>query len=64
MNAEEFNKKYSVGSPFVYLTGPEILGGKIVRTKGVAQDFEKSGSIVEINLEPFFVKLSSLRTID
>lgn len=64
MKAKEFNQKYSVGSRFVYLTGPEILGGKIVRTKDVARDLEKSGAIVEISLAPFFVRLYSLKPAD
>nr|WP_113865503.1 hypothetical protein [Brenneria salicis]NMN90553.1 hypothetical protein [Brenneria salicis ATCC 15712 = DSM 30166]RBP64883.1 hypothetical protein DES54_106108 [Brenneria salicis ATCC 15712 = DSM 30166]RLM31599.1 hypothetical protein BHG07_04905 [Brenneria salicis ATCC 15712 = DSM 30166] len=64
MNAKEFNRKYSVGSRFIYLTGPAYLGGKVVRTKDIARDFEKSGAIVEISLAPFFVKLSSLKPAD
>lgn len=64
MNAKEFNRKYAVGTRFIYLIGPDSLGGKVVRTKDVARDFEKSGAIVEISLAPFFVRLSSLKPTD
>ncbi|RLM27483.1 hypothetical protein BIY29_02255 [Brenneria alni] len=64
MNAKEFNREYAVGSRFIYLTGTAETGGKVVRTKDVARDLEKSGAVVEISLAPFFVKLSSLKPAD
>lgn len=61
MGADEFNKKYAVGHSFMYCPNPILRGGKIVKTADVARDFN-CGSIVEINLEPYFVKIDTLKS--
>ncbi|MDP8834537.1 hypothetical protein QZQ24_16205 [Serratia marcescens] len=60
MNASDFNKQYKIGSPFIYQSCPILRGGPIVRTVGPARDFNVSGTVVEINLEPYFVKVTTL----
>ncbi|MEC5319281.1 hypothetical protein VSX61_10060 [Brenneria populi subsp. brevivirga] len=60
MNAVEFNKKHKVGSGFIHCAHPALRGGRIVKTVDVARDFN-CGAIVEINLEPYFVKINTLK---
>ncbi|HHL2709904.1 TPA: hypothetical protein ACQ39K_001403 [Yersinia enterocolitica] len=59
MKAEEFNKKYPVGSSFIYQPNKVLRGGKAVKTVATANDFEQ-GVIVEINLEPWFANIKVL----
>ncbi|MCI4235967.1 hypothetical protein F6X50_11570 [Dickeya dianthicola] len=61
MGADEFNKKYAVGHSFGYCPNPILRGEKIVKTVDVARDFN-CGAIVEINLEPYFVKIDTLKS--
>ncbi|CVA12585.1 Uncharacterised protein [Serratia marcescens] len=60
INASEFNEKYKVGSMFIYQSCPILRGGPIVKTVGPARDFKVSGTVVEINQEPYFVKITAL----
>ncbi|BEM86452.1 hypothetical protein SME46J_09220 [Serratia marcescens] len=60
INASEFNEKYKVGSMFIYQSCPILRGGPIVKTVGPARDFKISGTVVEINQEPYFVKVTTL----
>ncbi|EEK2576267.1 hypothetical protein Y614_14810 [Salmonella enterica subsp. enterica serovar Montevideo] len=59
MNAKEFNRKYKVGSCFIHRPHREFPCDRVVRTVDVANDF-KCGVIVEINLEPYFVRINTL----
>ncbi|CNE95929.1 TPA: hypothetical protein ACW96C_003091 [Yersinia enterocolitica] len=59
MNAKEFNKKYPVGSGFIYQPNKVLRGGKAVRTVAAAGDFNQ-GVIVEISLEPWFANIKAL----
>ncbi|EKN3998436.1 TPA: hypothetical protein ACHYPN_003314 [Yersinia enterocolitica] len=59
MNAKEFNKKYPVGSGFIYQPNKILRGGKAVRTVAAAGDFTQ-GVIVEISLEPWFANIKAL----
>nr|WP_261154605.1 hypothetical protein [Serratia ficaria] len=60
MNASEFNAKYKVGSLFIYQSCSILRGGPIVKTVGPARDFTASGTVVEINQAPYFVKATAL----
>ncbi|ECA0400615.1 hypothetical protein EIL26_01715 [Salmonella enterica subsp. enterica serovar Newport] len=59
MDAKEFNRKYEVGSHFIHRPHREFPCDRAVRTVDVANDF-KCGVIVEINLEPYFVRINTL----
>jgi hypothetical protein len=62
MRAKAFNQCYSVGCRFVYRSSSEIPGARViktVKTVDIARDF-KCGTIVEIDREPYFVKVDSL----
>jgi len=59
MNAKEFNKKYPIGSGFIYQPHPMLRGGKVVKTVAIANDFNQ-GVVVEINLEPWFANITAL----
>ncbi|EAV2404805.1 hypothetical protein GN576_001628 [Salmonella enterica] len=59
MDAKEFNRKYKVGTCFIYQPHRALRGGPVVRTVGVARKF-KCGVIVEINVEPYFVRINTL----
>lgn len=59
MDAKEFNRKYKVGSHFIHRPHREFSCDRAVRTVGVANEF-KCGVIVEINLEPYFVRINTL----
>ncbi|WP_038914135.1 hypothetical protein [Dickeya zeae] len=60
MNAGEFNKKYPIGAAF-YHAQPALRGRRMVKTVDIARDFN-CGAIVEINLEPYFVKIDTLKS--
>ncbi|EKN5996274.1 hypothetical protein ACVSUC_19895 [Yersinia enterocolitica] len=61
MNAKQFNTCYPVGTIFTYIPNPILRGGRVVRTVAPANDF-KCGCVVEINVEPYFVKIESLKS--
>lgn len=60
INAREFNQRHKVGSLFIYQSCPALRGGPVVKTVGPARDFKVSGTVVEINQEPYFVKVTTL----
>lgn len=60
ISAKEFNQQYTVGKIFIYQPCPALRGGPLVKTVGPARDFEKSGTVVEINQAPYFVKVTAL----
>ncbi|CAD5676909.1 Uncharacterised protein [Escherichia coli] len=39
---------------------PALRGGRVVKTVAPARDF-KCGCVVEINVEPYFVKVETLK---
>lgn len=39
---------------------PALRGGRVVKTVSPARDF-KCGCVVEINVEPYFVKVETLK---
>ncbi|HGM5299518.1 hypothetical protein [Serratia marcescens] len=59
VNASEFNRQYKIGAVFRYQPEQEILF-ILVKTLGPARDFKKSGTVVEINKAPYFVKATAL----
>ncbi|MCX8962163.1 hypothetical protein EHW64_13730 [Erwinia psidii] len=59
MQAAEFNKRYPVGTTFIHQPCRALRGGRVVKTVDKANDL-KCGTIVEINLEPYFVKTETL----
>ncbi|EDR2284959.1 hypothetical protein GRK35_000353 [Salmonella enterica] len=59
MDAKEFNRKYEVGTCFIHQPHRVLRSGPVVRTVGVAREF-KCGVIVEINVEPYFVRINTL----
>lgn len=59
MDAKEFNRKYEVGTCFIHQPHRALRSGPVVRTVGVANEF-KCGVIVEINVEPYFVRINTL----
>jgi len=58
-SANEFNRKHKAGTVFRYQPVKEICF-ILVKTLGPARDFEKSGTVVEINRAPYFVKVTAL----
>ncbi len=60
MNAKNFNKQYPVGTRFMRIAHPALRGGRVVKTVSPARDF-KCGCVVEINVEPYFVKVETLK---
>ncbi|MGQ3662048.1 hypothetical protein [Citrobacter braakii] len=60
MDAAEFNQRYRVGTTFTHIAHPALRGGRVVKTVSKANDF-KCGCIVEINVEPYFVKVETLK---
>lgn len=60
MDAKQFNDRYPVGTVFIRSAHPLLLSGPEVRTVAKAQDL-KCGCVVEINKEPYFVKIELLR---
>ncbi|EAP7767774.1 hypothetical protein ACFEPA_004359 [Salmonella enterica] len=61
MNARRFNQLYPVGTKFMHIPNPVLRGGRVVSTVAPARDF-KCGCIVEINVEPYFVKAETLKS--
>lgn len=59
MLAKQFNACYPVGQAFIYQPCKALRGGSIVKTVDVARDL-KTSTVVEINLEPYFVNTKSL----
>lgn len=59
MKAKEFNATYKVGSAFHHAC-PALRGSRMVKTVDIARDFN-CGVIVEINLEPYFANIKSLK---
>ncbi|WP_236305257.1 hypothetical protein [Escherichia coli] len=60
MNAKNFNKQYPVGTRFMHIAHQAVRGGRVVKTVAPARDF-KCGCVVEINVEPYFVKVETLK---
>lgn len=60
VKAKEFNKLYPVGSGFDYQPLHYRMGGRLVRTVDLARDM-KSCTVVEINREPYFANIKSLK---
>ncbi|AKE61150.1 MULTISPECIES: hypothetical protein [Enterobacteriaceae] len=63
MKAKQFNGLNPVGSTFIYQPSPFLRGGRLVRTVDVARDM-KSVTVVEINLEPYFANIKSLKPVN
>lgn len=61
MNARRFNQLYPVGTKFMHIPNPVLRGGRVVSTVAPARDF-KCVCIVEINVEPYFVKAETLKS--
>lgn len=60
MNAKNFNQLYPVGMLFTHTDSAVFCGGRVVKTVAPARDF-KCGCVVEINVEPYFVKVETLK---
>ncbi|HCK2811815.1 TPA: hypothetical protein NZA58_005062 [Escherichia coli] len=60
MNAKNFNKLYPLGTRFMHIAHQAVRGGRVVKTVAPARDF-KCGCVVEINVEPYFVKVETLK---
>ncbi|HAB1304926.1 TPA_asm: hypothetical protein GJF48_16745 [Salmonella enterica subsp. enterica serovar Enteritidis] len=61
MNAKQFNQLYPVGARFMLIGHPALRGARLVKTVAPARDF-KCGCVVEINVEPYFVKVETLKS--
>ncbi|MCX8957197.1 hypothetical protein EHW65_07915 [Erwinia psidii] len=59
MRAKEFNRKYPVGTHFIYQPCAALRGGPVVKTRDVARDLTSS-TIVEISAEPYYANIKSL----
>lgn len=59
MKAEKFNQRYAVGKVFIHQPNKALRGGHAVRTVDLARDLPSS-TVVEINIEPWFVNINSL----
>lgn len=59
LSAEQFNKRYPVGSCFIYQPSRILRGGPLARTLGWAKD-EGERVIVEIDIEPYYTDIDSL----
>ncbi|MCQ4171714.1 MAG: hypothetical protein RR429_13155 [Hafnia sp.] len=59
MKAQQFNQQYPVGSCFIHQPCKALRGGHAVRTVDIARDLPSS-TVVEINVEPYFVNTNSL----
>ncbi|KNC89687.1 hypothetical protein GM30_06630 [Trabulsiella odontotermitis] len=57
MVAAEFNRRWPVGTAFMHMVLRDV---RIVKTVSQARDF-KCGCVVEINREPYFVKVETLK---
>ncbi|WP_421415919.1 hypothetical protein ACOMDM_07270 [Serratia plymuthica] len=62
ISANEFNRKHKAGTVFSYQPAKEICF-ILVKTLGPARDFEKSGTVVEINKAPYFVRVTTLTAV-
>lgn len=60
MNAKDFNQLYPVGTLFTHIDSSVFCDGRVVKTVAPARDF-KCGCVVEINVEPYFVKVETLK---
>ena len=60
VKATEFNQRWKPGSIFIYQPSPVLRGGRLVKTVDVARDF-KEVTVVEINQEPYFANIKSLK---
>lgn len=60
MDAKAFNKAHPIGTLFRHTAHSGLRDAPLVITTSVARDF-KCGCIVEINKEPYFVKVETLR---
>jgi hypothetical protein len=60
MNATQFNQCYPVGKViFIHQPHSDVTYGREVKTVAIARDFP-CGTIVEINVEPYFAKVETL----
>ncbi|EJD6670146.1 hypothetical protein M0K80_RS04585 [Providencia rettgeri] len=59
LTAQQFNDHYPIGSYFYYQPNRFLNGGETIRTWGKAKD-EGKRTIVEINIEPYYVDIDSL----
>lgn len=59
LSAKQFNKRYPVGSYFIYQPNRILRGGPMVRTLSRAKD-EDNRTIVEIDSEPYYTDIDSL----
>lgn len=62
MKAKEFNALYPKGSSFIYQPSQFLRGGRVVRMVDVARDL-KDITVVEINQEPYFANIKSLKPV-
>ncbi|HAL7769934.1 TPA: hypothetical protein H7D48_004984 [Escherichia coli] len=60
MKAKTFNQLYPPGTRFMHFEHPAMPSGRVVKTVSPARDF-KRGCVVEINVEPYFVKVETLK---
>ncbi|MGK3122882.1 hypothetical protein ACCY16_02005 [Candidatus Pantoea formicae] len=60
MQASEFNRRWPVGQAFIYQPHPMLRGGRVVRTVDSARDLNNV-TVVEINQEPYFANIKSLK---
>lgn len=63
MKAKEFNALHPKGSSFIYQPATGLRGGRVVRTVDVANDLYKV-TVVEINQEPYFANIKSLKPVN
>ena len=63
MKAKEFNASYPTGSTFIYQPSQFLRGGRVVRTVDAARDL-KDITVVEINQEPYFANIKSLKSVN
>ncbi|HFD6663169.1 hypothetical protein [Morganella morganii] len=59
LSAKQFNKRYPVGSYFIYQPNRILRGGPPARTLSRAKD-ENDRTIVEIDIEPYYTDIDSL----
>ncbi len=63
MKAKEFNASYPTGSTFIYQPCQYLRGGRVVKTVDAARDL-KDITVVEINQEPYFANIKSLKSVN
>lgn len=63
MRATEFNKRWKPGTQFFYHSPSVFRSEKLVKTVDVAHDF-KEVTVVEINQEPYFANIKSLKPVN